>query len=465
MLNDVMFLRHTVYMIGPPAPPPVLPPTTLPPQPEHEPLPRQPRGVGRSDHGDGGRMGQQYGAPRPESRMEGAVHPGARNTRVIGMTLPNGSLGVLGSENEQGLRALQDVSGPGRSDSVRTALNTTAEQEVHTNHPEARLPRQPRQPSSATLEAESTSVPLASPDRHEHVQLPSYNEATERVSIFIDGYALQAIQESSEDYPVGFLEKIRAAQRDQYDFQRSPPDAPHLPPRPFTPPTTTTTTTTHRPLPPLPPTARCHLRRPEDVDAGYAHHCGSISPPMHPSTPDQMTAAPSHRSGRSERWVSGGTTRTCSATGNSRHYCDCILEHHPQFRRRIWEPHSSHEGVPLPTRAYRPHPAVSPVIESHRPALPDTPDLHPHHLAGPLQQPCNYTYTKIRGGSEASQARPPGDRIGVVSPLHWGVMVEESLHVDELNVPERKPLSKMEKALARLIEFGPKVDYSKLQLS
>ena len=42
---------------------------------------------------------------------------------------------------------------------------------------------------------------------------------------------------------------------------------------------------------------------------------------------------------------------------------------------------------------------------------------------------------------------------------------EVSIHVDELNVPSRKPLSRMEKALLRRVEFGSNVDHSKLQLA
>ena len=42
---------------------------------------------------------------------------------------------------------------------------------------------------------------------------------------------------------------------------------------------------------------------------------------------------------------------------------------------------------------------------------------------------------------------------------------EAPLHCDELNVPPRKPLSRMEKAILRRIEFGPNVDFSKAQPS
>ena len=42
---------------------------------------------------------------------------------------------------------------------------------------------------------------------------------------------------------------------------------------------------------------------------------------------------------------------------------------------------------------------------------------------------------------------------------------EASLHTGELNVPLRKPLSKMEKALLRRVEFGSHVDHSKLELT
>ena len=42
---------------------------------------------------------------------------------------------------------------------------------------------------------------------------------------------------------------------------------------------------------------------------------------------------------------------------------------------------------------------------------------------------------------------------------------EGPLHCDELSVPPRKPLSRMEKAILRRIEFGPNVDFSKAQPS
>ena len=42
---------------------------------------------------------------------------------------------------------------------------------------------------------------------------------------------------------------------------------------------------------------------------------------------------------------------------------------------------------------------------------------------------------------------------------------EAPLHCDELTVPPRKPLSRMEKAILRRIEFGPNVDFSKAQPS
>jgi hypothetical protein len=42
---------------------------------------------------------------------------------------------------------------------------------------------------------------------------------------------------------------------------------------------------------------------------------------------------------------------------------------------------------------------------------------------------------------------------------------EAPLHVDEFDVPSRKPLSRMEKALLRRVEFGSHVDHSKIQLT
>lgn len=42
---------------------------------------------------------------------------------------------------------------------------------------------------------------------------------------------------------------------------------------------------------------------------------------------------------------------------------------------------------------------------------------------------------------------------------------ENSLHGDELNIPLHKPLSRMEKAILRRVEFGQNIDFSKIQLS
>jgi hypothetical protein len=42
---------------------------------------------------------------------------------------------------------------------------------------------------------------------------------------------------------------------------------------------------------------------------------------------------------------------------------------------------------------------------------------------------------------------------------------EAPLHIDELNVPPRKPLSRMEKALLRRVEFGSLVDYTTLRVT
>ena len=42
---------------------------------------------------------------------------------------------------------------------------------------------------------------------------------------------------------------------------------------------------------------------------------------------------------------------------------------------------------------------------------------------------------------------------------------EEFLHCDELNVPPHRPLSRMEKAILRRVEFGQNVDFSRIQLS
>jgi hypothetical protein len=51
------------------------------------------------------------------------------------------------------------------------------------------------------------------------------------------------------------------------------------------------------------------------------------------------------------------------------------------------------------------------------------------------------------------------------SPRRPNAEDEASLYVDELNAPSRKPLSKMEKALLRRVEFGSNVDHSNLQLT
>ena len=42
---------------------------------------------------------------------------------------------------------------------------------------------------------------------------------------------------------------------------------------------------------------------------------------------------------------------------------------------------------------------------------------------------------------------------------------EAPLHIDELNVPSRKPLSRMEKALLRRVEFGSHIDYTNLRVT
>ena len=42
---------------------------------------------------------------------------------------------------------------------------------------------------------------------------------------------------------------------------------------------------------------------------------------------------------------------------------------------------------------------------------------------------------------------------------------EELLHCDELNVPPHRPLSRMEKAILRRVEFGQNVDFSRIQLA
>ena len=437
-----------MYMIGQPAAP-LLPPPILPPQPEHEPLPRQPPRVER-EYLDSDSVAQ-YGPPRPQSRMALETRPRTRGTSSIGMTLPNSS---LSSESEQELLDVRDVSGPGRSRSARTSVNNEIEQRAHTNDP-ARQSHQ-RAPSTASG---STGTSRASSDRKEPVQPPPYNEATERISIFIDVDALQAIQGSSESFSMGFLEKIRAA-RDQYHLQGTLPNTYYPAPQPFTP----RAQTIHRPLPPLPITARPDSRRPEEnVESGYVHHRSSVILPMHQSAFNDMAALPATPDripARADNWA-----HSCSAPEHSPHKCECTLDHHPQFRLSVLEPHSSHPGKSIPStkHAYRPQPAAT-----SETALSDTVDLH-LHLTSP-QQPCNLTkrmYTELCGQSEASKA-PPSHHIATIAlpqPPQLDATAEESLHVDELNVAERKPLSKMEKALLRRIEFGLKVDYSILQLT
>jgi hypothetical protein len=142
------------------------------------------------------------------------------------------------------------------------------------------------QPASTTAGAESVSLP---PPESDDVP-PSYNEAAECISIFIDCYALQAIQETSECFSVQFLEKVIAAQRDQVQFQGSPSDARHPLPQPITPPAQTAPS----PLPPLPLPVRSNSRRPENVEVGFVHHRGSITLPMLQSTLDQVDATPNH---------------------------------------------------------------------------------------------------------------------------------------------------------------------------
>ena len=440
MLN--YFPRHTVYMIGRPAAP-LHTPTILPPQPEHRPLPRQAERVER-DYPNGNSM-RQRGTPRPESTTELATHSGARSTRAIGMTLPNGSLGALGSESGHALLDARDVSGPGRPHSTPPLVNTTIEQGAHIGGSEV---RQSYRRTSA-IPAENTGASSTSSDRHEHAQLPSYNEATERISIVIDGDALQAIQDSSESFSVGFLEKIRAAQRDQYHFQGGTSNTYyHSPPQSFAPPARTI----RRPLPPLPLT---NSRRPEIVESGYVHHRSSIILPMDQSAPGQMTvrsATPDHIPARSANW-----NHSCSAPENSRHKCECTLEHHPQFRLSVLGSPSGHGDNSFPKHAYGPQPAAT-----SETVHPDTVDLH-LHLAPP-QQPCNI----VAPAFTVMRQVPPCNQIRVAAPSQGpqlNVEAESSLHFDELNVAERKPLSRMERALLRRIEFGPKVDYSILKLS
>jgi heat shock protein 1/8 len=56
----------------------------------------------------------------------------------------------------------------------------------------------------------------------------------------------------------------------------------------------------------------------------------------------------------------------------------------------------------------------------------------------------------------------------VVPARSWAVPTAEEeapLHVDELTIPPRKPLSKMEKALLRRAEFGSNVDHARIPLT
>ena len=361
-------------MIGQPAAP-LLPPPTLLPQPEqHESLPR-PRRSPRVEREEylARKSAAQCAAPRPRSRMGLGLEPHAGIG--IGMMLANGS---FSSESEPGLLDALDASGSGRA-----LVNNGAEQHAQTNDPA----RQAHLRACSTASG-GTGASRASSDRNEHAQPPPYNEATERererISIFIDGEALQAMQGSSEGFSAGLLEKIRA-ERGQYHVQGALPNTYYPAPR-------TQTQASRRPLPPVPTTAHPESRRPEEsVRSGYAHHRRSVIIPVH-----QSISAP--------RWNE--------------------------------DVHRWNEDVHLP---------LAPLQQ---------------------QQPCNIDVRTDRKLC-ASQA-PPRDYIGPIAPSQtpwFDTTAEESLHVDELDVAERKPPSKLEKAILRRIEFGLKVDYSILQLT
>ena len=365
------FRRHTVYMIGQPAAP-LLPPPTVPPKPEHEPLPRRSPRVAREEY-PAGKPAAQHGPPRPRSRMGLGPHAAGALGIGVGMTLANGS---LSSESEMGLLLdARGASAPGRA-----SVNNGAEHGAQANDPA----RQAHQRVYSTASG-GTGTPRASSDRNEHAQPPPYNEATERISIFIDSEALQALQASSESQgsggglSAGLLEKLRAA-RGQYHLQGVLPNTYYPAPAPHA------QQTVRRPLPPVPTTAR------PDSRSGYAHHRSSVIIPVHQSAFDHISTP----------------------------------------RRN--------EDVHLP---------LAPPQQQQQ------------------QQPCNMgtrTDPKLCGRSQA----PPRDYVGPIAPLHpprLDTAAEESLHVDELDVAERKPPSKMEKALLRRIEFGLKVDYSILQLT
>ena len=436
-------------MIGQPTPPPLSPPI-LPARPAHEALPSQSLDVERK-HSDDHRMGHSR-ARRPKSSVEGTMHPaGVRGAKTIGMTLCNGSLRSLSSENEQERLHVRDVSGPGRSHLNSTAIEQGGQNDrgVHQS---------------------------AIPAENERVRPPSYNEATERISIFIDGDALQAIQESSPTFSVGFLEKIRATHMDQCHVHGALPNTYHPISQAFAPPAQSAC----RPLPPLPLTARANARNSrhlENAEPGHTHHRHSITLPIHPSRLDRVavrTATPDHIPARSKSWIATETNKSCSAPEAPRPKCECTLEqHHPQSHLSILEPHSGHSGDRgLLQHGYWPQPAPAASTEATEARRPDIVDLHLR--LDPPQRPRHVriatpAYKRMYSRSDATQV-PPHRRIEAIAPslppqFNNAAEEEESLHVDELSMPVQKPLAKMEKALLRRVEFGPKVEYSVLRLS
>ena len=430
-------------MVGQTAPPP--PPPTFLPQAEHDPLPRKSQRVGRDNPDNDPMERSRTLDSRPAPRTESAVHLGAhgtRGTRVLGTTLSNSSLGspsaVIGSDRKRGPPDARDVSAPGRSASD----NGSIDQAAHDHDSAAR--RSYQQASATPATPTSTSRPSSRSDRHEHVQPPSYHEATERISIFIDGGAMRAVQGPSEGFSAGILQKIRAAQRDRdhYHPQGTLPDSSHsLPPQLSVPPAPAA----RRPLPPLPTTHRV-----ENVGGpGGDHHRSSVALPLHRSAPDVAngSATPDNIPARSGSDTREGPRNRCD--------CNCTLEHDPHFRLSIIGPHTGYGDPSLLMHAYPPQLAAHTAVAAHHAVFSDPVEVH-LQLAHRQR-----AYTLLH------QARPSHRVGGVVpsQPPRSSQGAEESLHVDELDVGERKPLSRMEKALLRRIEFGPKVDYSILQLS
>ena len=314
---------------------------------------------------------------------------------------------------------------PRQSQSMRRDGHSPAARRLH------------RQASVPLATPTSMYRPLSGSDCGEDVQPPSYQEATERTSIVIDGGALQVVQGPSEGFSARPPE--RAAQQNRYPQDTLPTSSRYLPPQPSAPPAPAA----RLPLPPIPATENV-------VGPGSIHHRSSAVLSLYRSEPDKMDVAMRFTPGHIPARSAGSDTRE-----GPRNKCNCKLEHDPQFRLSILGPHGGQGDTSLPMHAYPPQLAVHTAIPAHYLVLSEPVEVQ-LHLAHPQQ-----TFSLLR------QA-PPGRRVGVVEPSYPSKSngaAAESLHVDELNVGGWKPLSKMEKALLRRMEFGLKVDYSILRLS